>query len=60
MGSSDIDDWVPEERVHETARIFKKMGADITVRIYKGMGHLINDDEIEHAKTILRQVMEHS
>lgn len=57
LGCSDQDEWVPEHRVHETAEIFKRMGADTTVKIYKGMGHIINDDEIEQARNILGQVI---
>mgnify|MGYP001343389826 CR=1 FL=1 len=57
IGCSDQDEWVPEQRVHETAEIFKRMGADTTVKIYKGMGHIINDDEIEQARNILGQVI---
>jgi hypothetical protein len=29
------------------------MHATVTERIYPGMGHTINDDEIAHAQTIL-------
>jgi predicted esterase len=29
------------------------MGADVTKRIYPGMGHLVNDDEIRVAQRIL-------
>ena len=28
------------------------MGADVTTRIYPGMGHLVNDDEIAHAQAL--------
>jgi hypothetical protein len=29
------------------------MGAQVTAKIYPGMGHLINDDEIAHAQALL-------
>jgi len=46
LGCSDVDSHVPESRVRETAALFERMGADVTTRIYPGMGHLVNDDEI--------------
>ena len=34
------------------------MGAKTTVKLYPGMGHLVNDDEIEHVKALMRGVLE--
>ena len=56
LGSSDVDGWVPLERVKESTAIFKKMGADVTERIYPGMGHLVNEDEITHARAIMESI----
>jgi predicted esterase len=46
LGCSDQDAHVPEWRVRETADVFSRAGADVTLRIYPGMGHLVSDDEI--------------
>lgn len=46
IGCSDQDAHIPEPRVHESADILKKLGADVTTRIYPGMGHTINEDEV--------------
>jgi predicted esterase len=56
LGTSDVDEFVPEQRVRETAEIFEKMGANITLRVYPGMDHVVNDDEIAVAKKILQEV----
>jgi predicted esterase len=32
------------------------MGASVTTRIYPGMGHTVNEDEIAQARLILDQV----
>jgi predicted esterase len=32
------------------------MGANVTLRVYPGMGHVMNDDEIAAARKILREV----
>ena len=53
FGCSDVDAHVPMVRVEESARVFTAMGADVTLRIYPGMGHLVNDDELDHAKRII-------
>ncbi len=56
LGCSDIDAHVPEPRVRETAAVFERMGAAVTCRIYPGMGHLVNDDEIGFARELLAGV----
>lgn len=53
LGCSDVDAHVPQWRVDETAGIFKGMDADVTERIYPGMGHLVSDDEISVAQSLL-------
>jgi predicted esterase len=58
LGCSDVDPHIPLQRVQETTALLKKMGAEVTEKIYPGMGHTINDDEIEHAKVLIRQSLE--
>jgi predicted esterase len=53
LGCSDIDPHIPLERVHHTADVLKRMGASVDVRIYPGMGHTVNDNEIEAARELL-------
>src|SRR5690606_180037 len=53
IGSSDPDMHVPVERVHATTQILKNMHADVTEKIYKNMGHTINEDEIENANKLI-------
>jgi predicted esterase len=50
---SDIDEWVPEQSSRETARILSELGADVTLRIYAGRPHLVNDDELREARELL-------
>jgi phospholipase/carboxylesterase len=57
LGCSDVDTHVPAERVRETAEEFTRMGAAVTMRLYPGMGHLVNDDEIHAAQEILDGVV---
>src|SRR5437667_838156 len=40
LGCSDVDPYIRKERVLEAADVFKRMGGDLTVRLYPGMGHM--------------------
>jgi predicted esterase len=53
IGSSDIDPHVPLERVQESTTIFRRMNAIVDERIYPGMGHTINADELQAADRLL-------
>ena len=56
LGCSDVDHHVPQARVEETAAVFTRMGASVDTRIYPGMAHIVNDDEIAAAQAILDKV----
>ena len=56
FGCSDVDAHVPRARVEESAGVFSALDARVTPRIYPGMGHVINDDEIAHARVILDEI----
>lgn len=53
LGCSDIDPHIPLARVHETAEVCRRMGASVDERIYPGMGHAVNDDEITAVTALL-------
>jgi predicted esterase len=57
LGCSDVDPHIPAARVSESAAVFTRMGAEVTTRIYPGMGHLVNDDEIAHARAVMDRVI---
>jgi predicted esterase len=46
LGCSDVDFHIPVGRVHDATTALEKLGGAVTKRIYPGMGHTINDDEI--------------
>jgi phospholipase/carboxylesterase len=56
LGCSDVDPHIPKERVDETEAVFKKLEADVTKRIYKGMPHTVNNDEIRFVQTLIQNV----
>lgn len=53
IGTSDPDPHVPVERVKATAVILRGMNAVVTEKIYPGMGHTINQDEIDMANSVV-------
>lgn len=58
IGTSNPDPHVPVERVHATVNILKTMGADVTEKVYNGMGHTINQAELAHANRLIFNVQE--
>jgi len=53
LGCSDVDGHIPAERVRETADVLRRLGGEVTMRLYPGMGHSINADEIAAVKSML-------
>ena len=53
IGTSDPDPHVPVQRVHDSVKILKEMNAQVTEKIYKNMGHTINEDEIEIVNNLI-------
>lgn len=49
IGTSDPDPHVPVSRVRETTALLQKMNAEVTGRIYPGMGHTISTAELADA-----------
>jgi predicted esterase len=56
LGCSDVDAHIPVWRVRESTQVLRGLGAEVTERIYPGMGHLISDDEIAHVRQVLKGV----
>ena len=47
IGCSDVDPHIPLERVKETSEAFELLHGDVDERIYEGMGHGVNEDEMD-------------
>jgi predicted esterase len=56
LGCSDVDFHIPKERVSESADVLRRLGGDVTMRLYPGMGHEVNDDEIAWVQGLLGAV----
>jgi predicted esterase len=53
LGCSDVDAHIPVERVHESAAVLRTMKASVDERIYRGMGHTVNGDELRAVTALL-------
>lgn len=56
LGCSDIDSHIPAERVRETEEALSRLGGTVTTRLYPGMGHTVNEDEIENVRALLHSL----
>lgn len=53
LGCDAADFHIPLERVEDSAKILQQLGAVVDKRIYKSLGHGINQDEIEAVLDLL-------
>ena len=53
LGCSDIDPHIPKERVIESGQVLERLGGRVTVRLYPGMGHTVNQDELEQVRAMM-------
>ncbi|HET6824148.1 MAG TPA: dienelactone hydrolase family protein [Anaerolineales bacterium] len=60
LGCSDVDFHVPRERVGQTAEVLKKLGGEVTERLYPNMGHTVNQDEIDFVHSMMQGLVGHS
>jgi phospholipase/carboxylesterase len=58
LGCSDVDPHIPLTRVKESSAIMEALGADVTERIYPGMGHTVIEDEIAHVRRITATMLD--
>jgi glyoxalase family protein len=56
LGCGDSDPHFPAGRVEGTAEVLGSLGAEVTTRIYPGLGHEVNEDEIKAIKHIVELV----
>ena len=58
LGCSDIDSHIPAERVRESAGVLERLGGTVTLRLYAGMGHIVNEDEIAVVRTMIKAALD--
>jgi phospholipase/carboxylesterase len=53
LGCSDKDPHVPKERVEFTAGVMRKLGGDVTAKLYPNLAHTVNADEIRFIRAMM-------
>jgi predicted esterase len=56
LGCSDTDPHIPRARVDLSAEVLSARGASVTQRIYPGLGHTVNQDEIDFVRELMHSV----
>lgn len=53
LGCSDVDPYIQKYRVEEAAEVYQRVGADVDLRLYPGMAHMVNAEEIAAVKALV-------
>jgi phospholipase/carboxylesterase len=53
LGCSDRDPHIPRIRVDASARVMERLGGAVTERIYPGLGHTVNEDELDFVRQLV-------
>ena len=56
LGCSDVDPHIPLVRVHHSTEVLRRLGGEISERIYPGMGHTVNQDEIDFVRSLMTEL----
>ncbi len=56
LGCSDVDPHIKKERVLEADGVFTRLGAHVTTRLYPGLGHTVNQDEIGFVREMIEAI----
>ncbi|HET7322285.1 MAG TPA: alpha/beta hydrolase [Longimicrobiaceae bacterium] len=56
LGCSDVDFHIPAARVELSAEVMRRLGGEVTMRLYPGMGHTVNEDELEQVRSMMESV----
>ncbi|HLE15999.1 MAG TPA: hypothetical protein VI776_14720 [Anaerolineales bacterium] len=58
LGCSDSDPHIPKERVLESEQVLIRLGGDVTTRLYPGLGHTVNQDEIDFVRSMMKRLID--
>ena len=56
LGCSDVDPHIPATRVEFSADVLRKLGGEVTLRLYPNMAHTVSRDEIQFVQGILEKL----
>jgi predicted esterase len=53
LGCSDVDPHIPAGRVRDSAAVLEKLGGVVRVELYEGLGHEVNQDELDVVRAMM-------
>ncbi len=56
LGCSDVDFHIPVAQVRESTQVLRTLGGAVTERIYPGMGHTVNEDELAFVVSMMEKL----
>ena len=57
LGCGDPDPHIPRQRVLESERVFKRLDGAVTTRFYPGLGHVVNQDEVDFVRRMMERLV---
>jgi predicted esterase len=57
LGCSDVDPHIPAARVVESGKVLEALGGEVRVELYRGLGHEVNQDEVEIVRALMAAVL---
>lgn len=57
IGSADPDPHIPTGRVEESAELLRAKGASVDARLYPGLGHTVNEDELHAGRGLIQEAL---
>jgi predicted esterase len=57
LGCSDVDIHVPKERVRQAAEALRRLGGEVTERLYPNMDHTVNQDELDTVRSMMQALL---
>ena len=58
LASSEIDEWIPMDRVRETEAWLRTSGVDVTTRIFTDRPHTVSAEEIGEARLMIAGLLQ--
>jgi phospholipase/carboxylesterase len=60
LGCGDNDPYIPRKRVRLSNEVLRRLGGEVTMRLYRGIGHTINQDEVETVRQMMGSLVARS
>lgn len=57
LACSDRDPHIPQDRVLESADVLRRMGGNVTARLYPNLGHTVNEDELIRVRAMMDELV---